>query len=142
MLREHNKDPSREPDPELDRLAHAVIGAAIEVHRHLGSGHWERTYEKGLLRELVLRGIQADNQHRVAVMYKGGVIGRGRTDLLVERKLLVEIKATHQISPVHVSQVISYLKTTGLHLALILNFNVPRLRNGIRRVILSDPKPP
>jgi GxxExxY protein len=132
-----NEKASFEPDAELDRLAAAVIGAAIEVHRVLGPGFLESIYGEAMLVELGLRGLSAQQQVPISIRYKGVEIGQNRLDLRVEGRLIVEIKAVDALSAVHQAQVISYLKATGHTLALLINFNVPILKNGIKRVILS-----
>ncbi len=128
----------REPTQEVDRLAHAVIGAAIEVHRTLGPGFLESVYEEALCVELELRGIPFARQPIVSVIYKGRAIGEGRIDLLVGGILIVELKAVEELAPIHSAQVISYLKMTSRQLGLLINFNVPVLKDGIKRIILSD----
>jgi GxxExxY protein len=127
-----------EPNSELDRLAHDVIGAAIEVHRILGPGFLESVYEEALCVELGLRGIQFVRQYQSSVDYKGHAVGEHRLDLLVGDVLVVELKAADSLAPVHAAQVLSYLKTTGKQLGLLINFNTPVLRQGIRRVVLSQ----
>lgn len=127
----------REPDSKLDQFAHAVIGAAFEVHRVLGPGFLESVYEEALAVELDLRGIEFRRQVPVAVGYKGRAVGEARLDCLVENLLIVELKAVDELAPIHQAQVISYLKATGHHLALLINFNVPVLRDGIKRIVLS-----
>jgi GxxExxY protein len=127
----------REPGERLDDLARAVISAAIEVHRHLGPGYLESIYEEALAVELSLRGMPFERQKPIALRYKGHSIGEARLDLLVGNELLVELKAVEAFAPVHKAQVISYLKATNLHLGLLINFNVPVLRSGIQRVVLS-----
>src|SRR5262245_30369798 len=127
----------REPGPELDQLASTVIGAAIEVHRVLGPGFLESVYEEALAVELKLRGIPFGRQVPVAVDYKGHRVGEGYLDLLIKEELVIELKAVEALAPVHTAQVISYLKTTGLLLGLLINFNVPVLKNGLKRIILS-----
>jgi GxxExxY protein len=127
----------REPARELDELARQVIGAAIEVHRELGPGYLESLYEEALCVELEWRGISFVQQPIIGVTYKGRGVGRGRLDLLVANILLVELKAVETILPIHKAQVISYLKSTKLHLGLLINFNVPLLRDGLHRIILS-----
>ncbi len=127
-----------EPDKQMDELACAVIGAAIEVHRHLGAGYLEGIYEEALFMELVDAGIAVERQKEIGVSYKGRTIGKHRLDLLVGGKLIVELKAVEELAEIHKAQVISYLKTTELQLGLLINFNVPVLRNGIQRVIYSD----
>mgnify|MGYP001074191660 CR=1 FL=1 len=127
----------REPDADVDELARRVIGAAIEVHRHLGPGFLESVYEEALCVELELRQIPFDRQRSISVDYKGRSVGQGRLDLLVGDKLLVELKAVDRLAPIHNAQVISYLKATRMHLGLLINFNVPLLKDGVRRIIWS-----
>ncbi|KYG02598.1 hypothetical protein BE21_54735 [Sorangium cellulosum] len=129
----------REPPPEVNELARRVIDAAIEVHRHLGPGYSESVYEKALVIELGLRGISFQPQAGFSVDYKGHEVGEGRMDLLVERLLVVELKAVDRFTDVHISQVLSYLKITALPLALLINFNVPVLMRGVKRVVLNHP---
>ncbi|MGD0769458.1 MAG: GxxExxY protein [Tepidisphaeraceae bacterium] len=126
-----------EPDEELDRLAHEVIGAAIEVHRILGPGFLESMYEEALCVELKLRGIPFQRQVPVPVSYKGVAIGQSRLDLLVREKLIVEIKTVEALAPIHTAQAISYLKATGHQLAILINFNAAVLKDGIKRIVLS-----
>ena len=126
-----------EPDQELDRLAHLVIGAAIEVHRQLGPGLLEGVYEKALCIEFEIRGIAFRTQSRVGITYKGRPVGKGRLDLLVGNRLIVELKTVEKLAPIHLAQMISYLRMTNRALGLLINFNVPVLKEGIRRVVLS-----
>jgi len=126
-----------EPGEALDELAHAVIGAAIEVHRNLGAGFQESVYEKALCVELKLRGIPFERQRAVKIDYKGHEVGTGVIDLLVGGKLVVELKTVEELLPVHSAQVISYLKAIGSKLGLLLNFKAAVLKHGIRRVVLS-----
>jgi GxxExxY protein len=127
----------REPSRELNALSQAVMGAAIEVHRCLGPGFFESVYEEALCAELGLRDIPFERQPIVAVHYKGKVVGEVRLDLLVGGALVVELKAIDGLTPVHQAQVIAYLKATGYRLGLLINFNVPMLKDGVRRIILS-----
>lgn len=127
----------REPDPECDDLARAVIGAAIEVHRHLGPGFLEAVYEEALCLELRLRQIPFERQKPIKVEYKGQYVGEGRLDLLVGDRLVVELKAAKAVAPIDQARVLSYLKATGRQLALLLNFQVPALKDGIQRLVLS-----
>jgi GxxExxY protein len=131
------KNEREKPDEKLDQLARQVIGAAIEVHRILGPGFLESVYEEALCVELKLREIPFARQVTFGVKYKDERIGEGRLDLLIADMLIVELKTVEQIAPIHIAQAISYLKTTGRRLALIINFNVPVLKQGIKRVILS-----
>ncbi len=127
----------REPSPQADVLAKAVIDAAIEVHRQLGPGFLESVYEEALAVELTIRQILFERQRPIVVRYKEHAVGEGRIDLLVAGELLVELKAVEALAPIHKAQVISYLKAMGLHLGLLINFNVPVLRAGVQRVVLS-----
>ncbi|MEZ4670844.1 MAG: GxxExxY protein [Anaerolineae bacterium] len=128
----------KEPDQSLDQLARAVIGAAIDVHRELGPGYLEVVYQNALCHELRLRNIYFESQAPVNITYKGHPVGEGRIDILVENKLIVELKAVEAFEKVHHAQVISYLKATDLILDLLINFNVPVLKDAVRRIILSQ----
>ncbi len=135
----HNTDRQgrREPSKELDEMAHMVIGAAIEVHRVLGPGFLESVYEEAMCIELQLRKISFKRQVPVAVNYKGHSVGESRLDLLVGDQLIVELKAVDALAPIHSAQVLSYLKMTGHHLGLLINFNTPVLKDSIDRIIHS-----
>ena len=126
-----------EPSPRADQRARQVIGAAIEVHRHLGPGFLESVYEEALARELRYREVPFRRQLPIGVSYKGELIGEARLDLLVDECLIVEVKAVDQLAPIHKAQVISYLRATTLQLGLLLNFNVPQLLQGMKRIVLS-----
>ena len=127
---------------ELNELSGRVVGACIEVHRHLGPGLLESTYEECLAHELTLAGLGFDRQKILPVVYKGVALECGyRLDLLVEGRLVVELKAIDQFLPVHMAQVITYLKLLNLPLGLLINFNVPALRQGIKRVVNRFPSP-
>ena len=121
---------------EPDELTYAVIGAAIEVHRILGPGFLEAVYEDAICIELSDRGITFDRQTPVPILYKGRSIGDHRLDLLIERRLVVELKAVDALQRIHTAQVISYLKATKLHTGLLINFNSDVLRDGIKRISL------
>lgn len=120
-----------------DSLTGMVVGAAIEVHRELGPGYVESTYEDTLAVEFTLRGIPHQRQHVIHLDYKGHVVGEARLDFLVDSVLVVELKAVELLLSIHTAQVISYLKATHTHLGLLLNFNVPLMKDGIKRVILD-----
>jgi GxxExxY protein len=126
-----------ETPPEVNLLARRVIDAAVEVHRHLGPGYAESVYENALAIELGLRGIPFQRQAGFNVSYKGHEVGEGRMDMLIDRALVVELKAVDRFTEVHVSQAISYLKATGLPLALLINFDVAVLMRGVKRVVLN-----
>ncbi|MBW4683523.1 MAG: GxxExxY protein [Komarekiella atlantica HA4396-MV6] len=128
----------RELGEEMYRLTGKVIGAAIEVHRVLGPGFLEEVYHKALKVEFSMRGIPYKSKYPVAVTYKGHSIGEGELDFLVSNILIVELKAVQNLVPIHESQVMSYLKMTKCSLALLINFNVPLLKDGIKRIILSS----
>ena len=122
---------------QLNRLTEEVIGAAIEVHRELGAGFLESTYERALSIELDLRGIKHQTQYPCTLKYKGEDIGEGKLDLLVEGALIVELKAIKELADAHKTQVLAYLKATGHPIGLLINFHSPLLKDGIRRVILD-----
>ena len=128
-----------EPSKEVDDLARKVIGAAIEVHRALGPGYTENIYEEALCIEIENQSIPFERQVRVAVDYKGRKVGEGRLDVLVAKILPVELKAVESLAPIHHAQLISYLKMTHLQLGLLINFNVPILKHGIKRIIFTQP---
>lgn len=109
------------------------------MHRHLGPGHAESVYENALAVELGLRGISFERQAGFRVDYKRQQVGEGRIDLLIEGVLVVELKAVDHFSEVHISQALSYLKATGHALALLINFNVPVLMRGVKRIVLNRP---
>ena len=127
-------DEDMEPDPRLNQITNSIIGAAIEVHRTLGPGHLESAYEEAMDYEMTLRGIRFQRQVHVPLMYKGREVGKACLDFVVEESIVLELKSVEQLAPVHSAQVISYLSITRLPLALIINFNVPALRHGIKRI--------
>ena len=121
--------------PDLDRCAHTVIEAATEVHRQLGPGFSQSAYEDALSIELTLRGLGVERQLSIPVVYKGISVSEARIDLVVANALVVEIRAVDELLPLHSSQVVSYLKAGAYQLGLLINFNVPTLRDGIRRIV-------
>lgn len=134
---DHHKD-TKYTKELADRLSNRIIGAAIEVHRHLGAGLLESAYEACLSHELTLRGITYRRQVPLPVVYKGNKLDCGyRLDLIVEDLVIVEFKTVDKIEPVHVAQVLTYLKLRQLWLALLINFNVACLKSGIRRIVLG-----
>lgn len=119
-------------------LTESVIGAAMEVHRALGPGLLESTYELCLCRELTLRGITFERQKPISIEYKGVKLDCGyRADLLIDGKVLVELKSVEALLPLHDAQLLSYLKLGGWKIGLIVNFNVQLLKHGIRRRVLN-----
>lgn len=118
-------------------LTDKIIGAAIEVHRELGPGLLESTYQTCLARELSLRNISFEQEAPLPVEYKGVRVECGyRLDFVVDRKVVVELKAVDAIHPVHEAQLLTYLKLSGCRVGLLINFNVPALKDGLRRRIL------
>jgi GxxExxY protein len=132
------KDAKTEPGKELDDLAHRIIGAAIEVHRELGPGYLESVYEEALAVEFGLAGVAFERQKLFGLSYKKLQVGEGRVDFLLDRRMVLEIKAVEAILPIHKAQVISYLKATKCRLGLLINFNEKVLKNGIQRIIWTD----
>jgi len=117
-------------------LSGTVIGAAIDVHRHLGPGLLESSYSVALAREFSLRGITAEREYPLVARYKGEILEDAyRIDFLVAGRLVVELKTVERILPLHRSQVLTYLRWTNCQLGLLINFNVPLLRDGVSRVI-------
>lgn len=119
---------------EIQSLTYNIIGAAIEVHRCLRSGHMESVYETALCIELDNRGISYERQKVLTVNYKGHEIGTFIADLIVEDRVIVELKAVKAIAAVHEAQLIGYLRLANLQLGLLINFNVAVLKHGIRRI--------
>jgi GxxExxY protein len=141
MSRQDAKTPGEdvctEPGAVVDDLASQVIDAAMEVHRHLGPAFVESVYENALCHELSLRKLAHRRQVVVPVRYKDLLVGEGRADILVGDLLVVELKALPALAPVHLAQVLSYLRAMGLQLALLINFGEHRLKAGCRRVVLT-----
>ena len=124
-----------------NEVATAVIGAAIEVHRHLGPGLLESAYELALTHELRLRGVPVLRQVTLPVTYKGVELDEAyRIDLVVCDLVLVEVKAVEALTMVHQAQLLTYLRLSGRRLGLLLNFHVDLMRNGVKRIALGlDP---
>ena len=120
---------------EVDDVMTRVIGACIEVHRHLGPGFLESTYHRAVCVELTERGIAYEKGKRVTISYKGHSISEQFIDLVVESCVVVEIKAVSQLEEIHGSQVVSYLRATRLRAGLLVNFNKPVLKAGLRRIV-------
>jgi GxxExxY protein len=118
-------------------LTEKVIGCAIEVHRCLGPGLLESVYEHCLAFELADANIQHETQKEIKVSYKGILLDCGyRADLIVENKLIVELKAVDKIMPIHEAQLLTYMKLAGINLGLLMNFNLTLLKDGIKRYVL------
>ena len=123
---------------QINDLTNQIIGAAIAVHRELGPGLLESAYEACLAFELAKRGLRVEQQKPLPVHYQGVDLDCGyRIDLLVEERVIVELKAVERLEPIHNAQLLSYLKLSGLRLGLLINFNVLVLKNGIKRIALG-----
>ena len=121
----------------MDAWAQIVVQAAIEVHRPLGPGFLESVYEEALGVELSLREVPFQQQVPIAVQYKSRRVGQARLDLLVAGRRVVELQAVDSLLPIHLAQVISYLRTTRHGLGLLINVSVPFLQRGLKRIILT-----
>jgi GxxExxY protein len=118
------------------RVTGLVIGCAIEVHRALGPGLKEEAYEIALCTALGKSNIKFESQRRLKASFKGTSVGTYKPDLIVENTIVVEIKSVDRLTPLFTSQVLAYLKVTGLHVGLILNFKSATMKDGIKRVVL------
>lgn len=126
------------PDAKSTELTSAIIGAAIEVHRHLGPGLLESSYEECLAWELTERGFAIERQARVPLVYKGRALDSAyRLDLLVNNMVIVDIKSVDRLIDLHHAQLLTYLRHTGLEVGLLINFNQSLLRQGVKRVVLT-----
>ena len=125
---------SKERIEQLNKLSESIIGAAIEVHKYLGPGLLETVYEICLVEELERRGLKVQQQVRLPLYYKEQLTKKFFViDLLVENEIILELKAVDRVLPIHENQLMTYLKLTQKNLGLLINFNVPRLVDGIRR---------
>ncbi len=129
-----NRVPSNLP-PDVEDVLTRTIGACIEVHRHLGPGFLESIYRRAVCVELRERGMAFEEEKTVSVRYKGHLLHGHRLDLIVESRVVLEIKAVSQLEAIHGSQVVSYLKSTGLRAGLLANFNAVVMKAGIRRIV-------
>ena len=122
---------------EINKITETIIGAAIEVHRHLGPGLLESAYQVCLAREMALRGLAFEQEVQLPLDYKGVKLDCGyRLDFLVEQSVVVELKTVEALQPVHEAQLLTYLKLSGCKIGLLINFNVPVLKNGLKRMAL------
>jgi GxxExxY protein len=117
-------------------ISETVIGCAIEVHRVLGPGLLEATYEEALCAELEDRGVPFSRQVALPVIYKGRPVGEYRLDLVVADTVVVELKATERLDPVFGAQVLTYLRASGKRVGLLINFNTRLLKDGVKRFVL------
>lgn len=122
--------------PRINHISGIIVTAAMKVHSLLGPGLLENTYEACLMHELRKQGLKAENQVFLPVVYDGVTIDLGYLmDLLVEDSVVVELKCVEAIAPVHVAQLLSYLKLSGKHVGLLINFHVVHLKDGIQRLV-------
>ena len=122
--------------PEKDPLTEKIIGCAIEVHKTLGPGLLESTYESALAVEMQLAGLKFVRQLIIPITYKNQPVGDYRLDLLIEKSVIVEIKSVDRFDPIFEAQLLAYLKITGIKRGLLLNFNSRLLKNSIKRLVL------
>ena len=135
MLAPHPSMTDTQTKTTFNDASSEVIGACIEVHRHLGPGLLESAYERCLAHELALRGLPYQRQLHLPVQYKGMQLDCGyRIDFVVADTLLIELKAVESLLPIHTAQVLTYLNLAHLKTGLLVNFNVPVLKNGLRRL--------
>ncbi len=124
---------------ELNDLSHRVLGLCLEVHRELGPGLLESAYEEALAYEFTQAGLAFERQRDMPLLYKGIKLNCGyRLDFVVEGKLILELKAVTELLPIHHAQLLTYLKLEQRSLGLLINFNVPVLKDGIRRVVAGE----
>ena len=121
---------------DINQLSSKIIGAAIQVHKALGPGLLESAYEECISHELSSQGLSIERQKPLAINYKGIKLDCGyRLDIVVENTIILELKSCEKIEPIHKAQLLTYLKLSGLNLGLILNYNVPVMRDGIVRLV-------
>jgi GxxExxY protein len=121
---------------EINQLTERVIGACVEIHKALGPGLLESAYEECLCHELSLAGFKFERQRSLPVAYKGVQLDCGyRLDVVVEKRLIVELKSVEMLAPILAAQMLTYLKLSGITVGLLINFNVPVLRRGIKRIV-------
>jgi GxxExxY protein len=121
---------------DLNVMTENIIGCAIEVHRNLGPGLLESIYDKAMCYEIGAKGMRFQNQLVIPILYKGTILGEHRIDMIVEDEIIVELKAVDRMDPVFKAQILSYMRTTNKKPGLLINFNVPYLKDGIQRIIL------
>lgn len=134
--RTQRRDPQGNRTMRYNELSGKIIQAAIEVHKELGPGLLESVYQTCLLHELRSMGINAVPEVPVPIVYKGNHIGHDlRIDLLVDDRIVVEVKSVEELHPIHTAQVLTYLKLTRNRLGLLINFNATKLVNGVERIM-------
>lgn len=134
-------DKNRDVDPGLHELSAVVVDAAYRVYAELGPGLLESAYEACLVHALIRKGLRVERQVSLPVIFDGARVDAGfRIDVMVEGKLIVEIKSVDLLMPVHTAQIITYLKLTGQSLGLLINFNVSNFQTAVKRVVLTAKK--
>jgi GxxExxY protein len=121
---------------DLEDLIRQTIGSCIVVHRELGPGLLEKVYPRAIALELKSRNIPYSTEKAIPGRYRGTLICHQRIDLMIDNRLVLEVKSVERLGPIHVAQVINYLRVTGTRAGLLINFNVPILKQGIRRIVL------
>ena len=122
-------------DSEKDPLTDRIIGAAMKVHSAFGAGLLESVYQKSLCLELRAQGIRFEAQKAIDITYRDQHVGHLVADIVVEGRVILELKSVEKLEPIHTAQLITYLKATGIKTGLLINFNVRHLRHGIKRVV-------
>ena len=123
---------------DINDVTYAINGAVFEVNRVLGPGFLEKVYENALLLELRIRGLKAESQVPIRVFYKENAVGEYIADILVEEKVIVELKTVEKLNKIHEAQLLNYLKATGIQVGLLVNFKHPRAE--IKRMVLNLPE--
>ncbi len=133
----HHEEHEEHEKMKFDKLSKKVLGCAIKVHRELGPGLMESTYEHCLARELSISNIKFETQVPLPVCYKGIKLRCGyKLDLLIDEQIIIEIKSVERLLSIHESQLLTYMKLSGISIGLLINFNKKLLKNGIRRFVL------
>ena len=133
----HEHDGTESVSPEVNQLGRAVMDAAFNVHRELGPGLLESVYEHCLASDLIMSGLLVERQVAIPVTYRNERLDVGfRLDILVERKVLVEVKAIDALASIHTAQILTYLRFSQVRLGYLINFNAVRLKDGFRRLVL------
>ena len=122
--------------PDLEDLVRQTIGCCIVVHRELGPGLLEKVYPRAIALELKSRNIPYSREKAIPIRYRDTLICQQRIDLFIDNRVVLEVKSVERLGPIHVAQVINYLRVTGARIGLLVNFNVPILKQGIRRIVL------
>jgi GxxExxY protein len=123
-------------DADLEELVHRTIGCCLRVHSELGPGLLERIYVRAICLELPAAGLPFEHRKRVPVFYRGRLLCEQVLDVVVDGRLVLEVKSVEQLAPVHQAQILSYLRASGIRVGLLMNFNVPVLKQGLRRIVL------